>query len=64
MYCVYVRSSGSRYGLYLLTISLEQAYNGIMNIPALVLLKDGQKVDMNIGFVPKDAVKDFVSKNL
>ena len=37
---------------------------GIMNIPALVVLKDGQKVDMNVGFVPKDALKDFVSKNL
>ncbi len=37
---------------------------GIMNIPAIVVLKDGQKVDMNVGFVPKEALKDFVSKNL
>ncbi|MBQ7148157.1 MAG: thioredoxin [Pseudobutyrivibrio sp.] len=37
---------------------------GIMNIPALVVLKDGQKVDMNVGFVPKEALMDFVSKNL
>ncbi len=37
---------------------------GIMNIPALVVLKDGEKVDMNVGFVPKEAVIDFVSKNL
>ena len=37
---------------------------GIMNIPAVVVLKDGQKVDMNVGFVPKDALKDFVTKNL
>ena len=37
---------------------------GIMNIPAVVVLKDGQKVDMNVGFVPKEALKDFVSKNL
>jgi thioredoxin 1 len=37
---------------------------GIMNIPALVVLKDGEKVDMNVGFVPKEAVVDFVSKNL
>ncbi|MDC7278598.1 MULTISPECIES: thioredoxin [Pseudobutyrivibrio] len=37
---------------------------GIMNIPAVVILKDGQKVDMNVGFVPKDALKDFVTKNL
>ena len=37
---------------------------GIMNIPALVVLKDGQKVDMNVGFVPKEALVDFISKSL
>ena len=37
---------------------------GIMNIPAIVVLKDGEKVDMNVGFVPKEALADFVSKNL
>jgi thioredoxin 1 len=37
---------------------------GIMNIPALVVLKDGEKVDMNVGFVPKDTLKEFISKNL
>lgn len=37
---------------------------GIMNIPAIVVLKDGQKVDMNVGFVPKEALADFISKNL
>ena len=37
---------------------------GIMNIPAVVVLKDGEKVDMNVGFVPKEALSDFVSKNL
>ncbi|MCR4694349.1 MAG: thioredoxin [Pseudobutyrivibrio sp.] len=37
---------------------------GIMNIPAVVLLKDGQKVDMNVGFVPKPALADFINKNL
>lgn len=37
---------------------------GIMNIPALVVLKDGEKVDMNVGFVPKEAIVEFVSKNL
>ena len=29
---------------------------GIMNIPAIVVLKDGEKVDMNVGFVPKEAL--------
>ena len=37
---------------------------GIMNIPAIVVLKDGEKVDMNVGFVPKEVLSDFVSKNL
>lgn len=37
---------------------------GIMNIPAIVVLKDGEKVDMNVGFVPKDTLKEFISKNL
>ena len=37
---------------------------GIMNIPALVLLKDGEKADMNVGFVPKDAIASFINKNL
>ncbi|MCR5415625.1 MAG: thioredoxin [Pseudobutyrivibrio sp.] len=37
---------------------------GIMNIPAVVVLKDGNKVDMNVGFVPKETLKDFISKNL
>lgn len=37
---------------------------GIMNIPAIVVLKNGEKVDMNVGFVPKEALIDFVSKNL
>lgn len=37
---------------------------GIMNIPALVVLKDGEKVDMNVGFVPKEVIVEFVSKNL
>ena len=37
---------------------------GIMNIPAIVVLKDGAKVDMNVGFVPKEVLSDFISKNL
>ena len=37
---------------------------GIMNIPAIVVVKDGEKVDMNVGFVPKEVLSDFVSKNI
>ncbi len=37
---------------------------GIMNIPAIIVLKDGEKVYANVGFVPKEALVDFISKNL
>ncbi len=37
---------------------------GIMNIPAIVVLKDGEKVDMNVGFAPKETLTDFISKSL
>ena len=36
----------------------------IMNIPALVVLKKGQKADMQIGLAPKDAIADFIEKQL
>ena len=29
-----------------------------------LIFVDGEKVDMNVGFVPKEALTDFVSKNL
>ena len=32
----------------------------IMNIPAVVALKDGQTVGQQIGFVPKEDLKNFV----
>lgn len=32
----------------------------IMNIPAVVVLKDGQIVGQQIGFVPKEDLKNFV----
>lgn len=39
--------------------SLAEKYN-IMNIPALVIIKDGEKVDMQVGFQPKEnLVKAF-----
>ncbi|MCR5468712.1 MAG: thioredoxin [Lachnospiraceae bacterium] len=37
---------------------------GIMSIPAVVVVKDGVKVDMNVGFVPKDVLKDFIESNI
>ncbi|MCR5792634.1 MAG: thioredoxin [Lachnospiraceae bacterium] len=32
---------------------------GISNIPALVVLKDGEKVDMQVGFQPKESLMKF-----
>lgn len=36
----------------------------IMNIPAVVALKDGQIVGQQIGFVPKEDLKNFVELSL
>ena len=32
----------------------------IMNIPALVLLKNGEKAGMTVGFQPKESLKKFI----
>lgn len=37
---------------------------GIASIPYVAVFKDGQKVDEQIGFVPKPALEGFVSRNL
>ena len=37
---------------------------GITNIPALALLKNGEKVDMHVGFAPKDGIVSFINSNL
>ena len=33
---------------------------GVQSIPTLVLLKNGQKVDQKIGFMPKENIVDFI----
>ena len=35
---------------------------GVTNIPALIVLKDGQKVDMQVGFQPKENLVAFFEK--
>lgn len=37
---------------------------GIVSIPALALIKDGNKADMSIGFVPKESITEFIDRNL
>ncbi len=37
---------------------------GIVNIPTLVILKDGQPVSQNVGFVPKAALKQFIDETV
>ncbi|MCR5743001.1 MAG: thioredoxin [Lachnospiraceae bacterium] len=32
----------------------------ISSIPAIVVLKDGQKIDMTVGFQPKESLKQFI----
>ncbi|WP_018664921.1 thioredoxin [Heyndrickxia acidiproducens] len=37
---------------------------GIMSIPTLVVMKDGQQVDKVIGYQPKEALEELVKKHL
>ena len=36
----------------------------IMSIPCVMVFKDGGLAGKNIGFAPKDAVKEFIEKNI
>lgn len=42
---------------------LAQAYS-ITNIPAMVILKDGKKQDMIVGFKPKQIIKELLEQYL
>ena len=42
-------------------MELAQRYR-IMNIPALVVLKDGEQVGMTVGFQPKQELKKFLEQ--
>lgn len=35
----------------------------IMNIPAVALLKEGQLVDLSVGFMPKASMLEWINKN-
>ena len=35
---------------------------GVQSIPALAIVKDGKKVDMQVGFAPKEVLKEFIDK--
>ncbi len=37
---------------------------GVMSIPTLIVFKDGQPVDKVVGFQPKDALKNVVSRHI
>ena len=37
---------------------------GISSIPYVAVFKDGQKVDEQVGFVPKPAIQGFIERNL
>ena len=36
----------------------------VMSIPALVVVKGGEKKDMSLGFIPAPSLKEFVEKNM
>jgi len=42
---------------------LAEAF-GVSSIPALVLLKGGEKVDMKVGFAPKDIIVNYIESQL
>ena len=35
-----------------------------MSIPCVMVFKDGALAGKNVGFTPKDAMKEFIEKNL
>ncbi|MDD2980693.1 MAG: thioredoxin [Hespellia sp.] len=37
---------------------------GVASIPCLVVLKDGEKIDQSVGFLPKEALTEFIEKNM
>ncbi|GIN91754.1 thioredoxin [Siminovitchia terrae] len=37
---------------------------GVMSIPTLIVMKDGEVVDKTVGFQPKEALADLVNKHL
>lgn len=37
---------------------------GVMSIPTLLVLKNGEVVDKTVGFQPKEALKDLLSKHM
>lgn len=38
--------------------------NKIQSIPAIVIYKDGEPIDKQIGFIPKAQLIEFISKNV
>lgn len=36
----------------------------VMNIPTLILFKDGKVIDQQVGFKPKEALEDMIKKAL
>ena len=36
----------------------------IMSIPCVMMFKNGELIAKNVGFAPKDAMKEFIDKNL
>jgi len=33
---------------------------GVMSIPCLILFEDGKEIKRNLGFIPKDKIKEFI----
>ena len=58
---------GSKVAFFAVDVDDNQSLaikNKIQSIPAIVIYKDGEPVDRQIGFIPKAQLVDFISKNV
>ena len=58
---------GSKVAFFAVDVDDNQSLaikNKIQSIPAIVIYKDGEPVDRQIGFLPKAQLVDFISKNV
>ena len=58
---------GSKVAFFAVDVDDNQSLaikNKIQSIPAIVIYKDGEPVDRQIGFIPKAQLIEFISKNV
>lgn len=61
--------SGDRAGVKIVKIDVDECPNlsrkyGVMSVPTLFLFKDGKEVSKQNGFMPKEALLDWINENV